>query len=154
LPKALDNGVEHDEPSNFISNDDNNAETTNQADLAELKIGELLAHGGGPSHKTSEEVGSGNIGSPKETLSGDEPLHKTSSIVDQLARFAELRANGTLTEEEFNELKANLIGPLPKKPLPIIVYIERLRAARDSGAIADDEFQSKVLASLMDANAK
>jgi peptidoglycan hydrolase-like protein with peptidoglycan-binding domain len=47
-------------------------------------------------------------GSPAETI----------DAIDQLAKFAELHANGTLTNEEFSKLKNNLIGlhPVPQTP--------------------------------------
>jgi hypothetical protein len=46
---------------------------------------------------------------------GQAPFGTAADLVDQLAKFAELRAAGTLTEEEFTELKRNLIERLPEK---------------------------------------
>ena len=68
-------------------------------------------------------------------------------LVDQLAKFAELRADGTLTEAEFEELKAKLLGTSPKKSSQSD-YIKQLRAMRDKGDLTEDEFQSRVLESL------
>jgi hypothetical protein len=48
---------------------------------------------------------------------GDGALPQNADVVDQLAKFAELHANGTLTDEEFAELKRNLIGPSFSKPV-------------------------------------
>ena len=89
------------------------------------------------------------------TISKDRSGHprptEASEVVDQLAKFAELRANGTLTEEEFEELKAKLLGTPPKK-LSQSDYIKQLRAMRDKGDLTEGEFQSKVLASLAGKN--
>jgi hypothetical protein len=82
----------------------------------------------------------------------NERLSDTNDVVDQLAKFAELRANGTLTDEEFAEIKAKLIGPSPSKPLSTNDYIKHLRSLRDNGDLTAEEFQSKVLASLSDSS--
>lgn len=72
----------------------------------------------------------------------------SSDVVDQLAKFAELHAKGTLTEDEFKQIKANLIGQSPQKALSYNDYIRQLRSLRDKGDLTEVEFQSKVLASL------
>jgi putative oligomerization/nucleic acid binding protein len=70
-------------------------------------------------------------------------------IVDQLAQFAELHANGSLTDEEFRKLKAKLMGQSSTSQKPSgSEYIKQLRSLRDGGVLTDAEFQSKVLASL------
>ena len=68
---------------------------------------------------------------------------EATDVVDQLVKFAELRANGALTEEEFEEIKGNLIGPMPSKRPSKNDYIEKLRSARDKGDITEEEFHSK-----------
>jgi Short C-terminal domain len=69
-------------------------------------------------------------------------------FVEQLAAFAKLRADGVLADEEFKALKAELIGPLPTKGAAPNEFIKHLKK---HGAITEDEFQSKVLASLSSA---
>jgi hypothetical protein len=72
----------------------------------------------------------------------------TNDFLDQLAKYSELRNSGILTEEEFSEIKRKLIGPSPSKQLSHNDYIKQLRSLRDKGDLTEDEFQSKVLASL------
>jgi uncharacterized protein len=104
---------------------------------AEKAAAERAAADRAAADKTTKE------GATARSISPDD----TTNLVDQLAKFAELRANGTLTEEEFKELKTNLIGPRSEQ-VSQNNYIKQLRLLRDKGDLTEDEFQSKVLASL------
>lgn len=77
-------------------------------------------------------------------------VEKTTDVVDLLAKFAELRANGVLTDEEFLDLKRKVTG-LPPDVSSQSDYINKLRSLRDQGYITDEEFQSKVLASISES---
>lgn len=86
-------------------------------------------------------------GVPQGRPAKPEPVG-TNDLVDQLVKFAELRANGTLTEQEFQELKSNIIGDPRSNQLSNHDRIKHLRSLRDSGKLTEDEFHSRVLASL------
>ena len=51
------------------------------------------------------------------------------SLVDELARLEEMRARGSLTEEEFQRAKARLIGEQASPPAAAVA-INRLRRSR------------------------
>jgi phage shock protein PspC (stress-responsive transcriptional regulator) len=52
------------------------------------------------------------------------------SFVDELARLEQLRANGTLTDDEFQRAKARLLEP-PPAASEAAAAIQRLRRSRD-----------------------
>ena len=52
------------------------------------------------------------------------------SLVDELARLEEMRARGTLSEEEFQRAKARLIGATPDASNPAASAVNRLRRSR------------------------
>ena len=52
------------------------------------------------------------------------------SWVDELARLEEMRARGTLSEEEFQRAKARLIGSQGEPPTAAASAINRLRRSR------------------------
>ncbi len=52
------------------------------------------------------------------------------SLVDELARLEEMRARGTLSEDEFQRAKARLIDTPSKLPTPAATVINRLRRSR------------------------
>ena len=145
-----------DEPNLHLGNHDDEQSTKPMKSGDESEIRDLLARSERslPNAKMDDNQPSAKRSWPKQALATNEPPPESEDIVDRLAKFAELRANGTLTLEEFNELKADLIGPPTKKPPSINEYIKRLRSARDSGAITEDEFHSKVLASLIETNSR
>ena len=52
------------------------------------------------------------------------------SLVDELARLEEMRARGTLSEDEFERAKAKLIDAEAPPPSPAAAAINRLRRSR------------------------
>jgi phage shock protein C len=52
------------------------------------------------------------------------------SLVDELARLEEMRARGTLSEEEFQRAKAQLIDAEPAAASPVAAAVKRLRRSR------------------------
>ena len=52
------------------------------------------------------------------------------SLVDELARLEEMRARGTLSEDEFQRAKARLIDTPAGLPTPAATVINRLRRSR------------------------
>ena len=52
------------------------------------------------------------------------------SLVDELARLEEMRARGTLSEEEFQRAKARLIGAASDSASPAASAVNRLRRSR------------------------
>ena len=52
------------------------------------------------------------------------------SLVDELARLEEMRARGTLSEDEFQRAKAKLIDAEAAPPSPAAAAINRLRRSR------------------------
>ena len=52
------------------------------------------------------------------------------SFVDELARLEEMRARGTLSEEEFQRAKARLIDAQPPAASPAAAAVNRLRRSR------------------------
>jgi phage shock protein PspC (stress-responsive transcriptional regulator) len=52
------------------------------------------------------------------------------SLVDELARLEEMRARGTLSEEEFQRAKAKLIDTQPSAPSAAAETINKLRRSR------------------------
>ena len=52
------------------------------------------------------------------------------SLVDELARLEEMRARGTLSEDEFQRAKAKLIDAEAPPPSPAAAAINRLRRSR------------------------
>ena len=52
------------------------------------------------------------------------------SLVDELARLEEMRARGTLSEDEFQRAKAKLIDAAAAPPSPAAAAINRLRRSR------------------------
>jgi phage shock protein C len=52
------------------------------------------------------------------------------SLVDELARLEEMRARGTLSEDEFQRAKQRLIGEQGAEPPPAAAAINRLRRSR------------------------
>jgi phage shock protein PspC (stress-responsive transcriptional regulator) len=52
------------------------------------------------------------------------------SLVDELARLEEMRARGTLSEEEFQRAKARLIDAQGPAPSPAAAAVNRLRRSR------------------------
>jgi phage shock protein PspC (stress-responsive transcriptional regulator) len=52
------------------------------------------------------------------------------SLVDELARLEEMRARGTLSEEEFQRAKARLIGERGAPTSEPVAAINRLRRSR------------------------
>ncbi|HRH89860.1 MAG TPA: PspC domain-containing protein [Rubrivivax sp.] len=52
------------------------------------------------------------------------------SLVDELARLEEMRARGTLSEEEFQSAKARLIGQQGAEPPAAASALNRLRRSR------------------------
>jgi phage shock protein C len=53
------------------------------------------------------------------------------SLVDELARLEEMRARGTLSEDEFQRAKARLIDTQAEAPSPAAAVINRLRRSRN-----------------------
>jgi len=53
------------------------------------------------------------------------------SLVDELARLEEMRARGTLSEDEFQRAKARLIAPQAEAPSTAAAAINRLRRSRN-----------------------
>jgi len=51
------------------------------------------------------------------------------SLVDELARLEEMRARGSLSEDEFQRAKARLIGEQPTPPAAAVA-LNRLRRSR------------------------
>jgi hypothetical protein len=76
------------------------------------------------------------------------PSFEEGDFVEQLAKFAKLHADGVITDEEFKTLKAGLIGLPVSKEMASNEYVKHLKALRDTGAITEAEFQSRVLALL------
>jgi phage shock protein C len=52
------------------------------------------------------------------------------SLVDELTRLEEMRARGTLSEDEFQRAKARLIDAQAAQPTPAAAAINRLRRSR------------------------
>ena len=52
------------------------------------------------------------------------------SLVEELARLEEMRARGTLSEDEFQRAKAKLIDAEAPPPSPAAAAINRLRRSR------------------------
>jgi phage shock protein C len=52
------------------------------------------------------------------------------SLVDELARLEEMRARGTLSEDEFQRSKARLIGEQATEAPPAASALNRLRRSR------------------------
>jgi phage shock protein PspC (stress-responsive transcriptional regulator) len=52
------------------------------------------------------------------------------SLVDELARLEEMRARGTLSEDEFQRAKTRLIETQAEAPSPAAAAINRLRRSR------------------------
>jgi phage shock protein C len=52
------------------------------------------------------------------------------SLVDELARLEEMRARGTLSEDEFPRAKARLLDSQAAVPSPAAAAINRLRRSR------------------------
>ena len=52
------------------------------------------------------------------------------SLVEELARLEEMRARGTLSEDEFERAKAKLIDAEAPPPSPAAAAINRLRRSR------------------------
>jgi phage shock protein PspC (stress-responsive transcriptional regulator) len=52
------------------------------------------------------------------------------SLVDELARLEEMRARGTLSEDEFQRSKARLIDEQPAAASPAAAAVMRLRRSR------------------------
>ena len=52
------------------------------------------------------------------------------SLVDELARLEEMRARGTLSEDEFQRTKARLIGERGAEPAAPASALNRLRRSR------------------------
>jgi phage shock protein C len=52
------------------------------------------------------------------------------SLVDELARLEEMRARGSLSEDEFQRAKARLIDAQAAPPTPAAAAINRLRRSR------------------------
>ena len=52
------------------------------------------------------------------------------SLVDELARLEEMRARGSLSEDEFQRAKARLIDTQAEAPSPAAAAINRLRRSR------------------------
>jgi phage shock protein PspC (stress-responsive transcriptional regulator) len=52
------------------------------------------------------------------------------SLVEELARLEEMRARGSLSEEEFQRAKAKLIDAQAAPPSPAAAAINRLRRSR------------------------
>ncbi len=52
------------------------------------------------------------------------------SLVDELAKLEEMRARGTLSEDEFQRAKARLIDAEPPAPSAAAAAINRLRRSR------------------------
>ena len=52
------------------------------------------------------------------------------SLVEELAKLEEMRARGTLSEDEFQRAKARLIDAEPPAPSPAVAAINRLRRSR------------------------
>ena len=52
------------------------------------------------------------------------------NLVDELARLEEMRARGTLSEDEFQRAKARLIGEQDGEPAAAASAINRLRRSR------------------------
>jgi phage shock protein PspC (stress-responsive transcriptional regulator) len=52
------------------------------------------------------------------------------SLVDELARLEEMRARGSLSEDEFQRAKARLIDAQAAPPSPAAAAINRLRRSR------------------------
>ena len=52
------------------------------------------------------------------------------SLVEELARLEEMRARGTLSEEEFQRAKARLIDAGGATPSPAAAAVNRLRRSR------------------------
>ncbi|HMO46035.1 MAG TPA: PspC domain-containing protein [Rubrivivax sp.] len=52
------------------------------------------------------------------------------SLVEELAKLEEMRARGTLSEDEFQRAKARLIDAEPPAPSPAAAAINRLRRSR------------------------
>jgi len=52
------------------------------------------------------------------------------SLVDELARLEEMRARGTLSEDEFQRAKARLIGEQAAESVPAASALNRLRRSR------------------------
>ena len=52
------------------------------------------------------------------------------SLVEELARLEEMRARGTLSEDEFQRAKAKLIDAAAAPPSPAAAAINRLRRSR------------------------
>lgn len=52
------------------------------------------------------------------------------SLVEELARLEEMRARGTLSEDEFQRAKAKLIDAEATPPSPAAAAINRLRRSR------------------------
>ena len=52
------------------------------------------------------------------------------SLVDELARLEEMRARGTLTEDEFQRAKAQLLEPQPAASAAPASALNRLRRSR------------------------
>jgi phage shock protein C len=52
------------------------------------------------------------------------------SLVDELARLEEMRARGTLSEDEFQRTKARLIGEQDVQTAPAASALNRLRRSR------------------------
>ena len=52
------------------------------------------------------------------------------SLVEELARLEEMRARGTLSEEEFQRAKARLIDTGGAAPSPAAAAVNRLRRSR------------------------
>jgi phage shock protein PspC (stress-responsive transcriptional regulator) len=52
------------------------------------------------------------------------------SLVDELARLEEMRARGTLSEDEFQRAKARLLEPQQAAASPTAVALNRLRRSR------------------------
>ena len=52
------------------------------------------------------------------------------SLVDELARLEEMRARGTLSEDEFQRAKVRLIGEQASESVPAASALNRLRRSR------------------------
>ena len=52
------------------------------------------------------------------------------SLVEELARLEEMRARGTLSEDEFQRAKARLIGEQGDKPSEPVSALNKLRRSR------------------------
>ena len=52
------------------------------------------------------------------------------SLVDELARLEEMRARGTLSEDEFQRTKSRLIGEQAGESVPAASALNRLRRSR------------------------